>query len=109
MKFKINELEWEIKEIPLKELIQKYKDTHEGEYSDKELYVFGLCRYPENIIYLNQELCTGQKRKTLLHELIHCYLWSVGMQFNQFEEDDICNIASASNEFVNEVTNKYFK
>lgn len=109
MKFKINNIEWKIKEISLKEINQKYMDTHNGEVDNKELYCFGLCRYPENIIFLNKEICLGQKRKTLMHELVHCYLWSVGMQYNQFEEEDLCNVVSASNEFINEIVSKYFK
>lgn len=108
MKFKINSSEWEIKEISLLELNQKYIDTHD-EVQGKGLYVFGLCRYPEHIIYLNKELHRDQLKETLKHELTHCYLWSVGMQFDKFEEEDICNIVSSSNSFINEIVNEYFK
>ena len=108
MTFKLNNISWKIKEVTKDFLNEHYKQHHDGEHG-KSLYVFGLCQYPSSTIYLNKDLSPSQKRKTLMHELTHCYLWSVGMQFDKFEEEDICNVVASSHEFVLSIVNRYFK
>lgn len=51
--------------------------------------------------------------RTLKHELVHVWLWEYG--HNQHEEarkysyEDICEIVASSNDFINEVVDKYKK
>ena len=70
MKFKINNREWEIKEITKEEIIQIY----EKETKQETITVSGITKFENNIIYLNKEMCYDMKKQTLMHELMHCYI-----------------------------------
>ena len=70
MKFKMNNHEWEILELPKEQI----KLIYEKETNEKKIYVYGLTKYDNHKIYINKELCFDMKRKTLMHELMHCYI-----------------------------------
>lgn len=55
-------------------------------------------------------MCFEQQIKTLKHELTHCFIWSYGMyNVEGYNEEFICDLVSASNDFINEVVEKYIK
>ena len=70
MKFKMNNHEWEILELSKEQI----KLIYEKEMNEETLYVYGLTKYDNHKIYINKELCFDMKRKTLMHELMHCYI-----------------------------------
>lgn len=102
MKFKMNNREWEIKEISQ----EQFEPTTEEEGS-----CFGLCAYEEQTIYLWKDLCLEQKRQTLMHELLHCYIgcYISFEDIGNYPEDVMCNICSNSHEIIHEIVEKYFK
>ena len=102
MKFEMNNDKWEIKIISNDEMAKK---------SDSDLintFTHGLTVYNENTIYLN-ELAPNKKR-TLYHELVHCYLYEFG--FNSFDKqfnlEDVCEISASSCDIINKIINDYF-
>lgn len=104
MNFKINNDTWKIQEIEADEL----KEMYEEEMQEKAYYVFGVTQKSKHIIYINKDMCEEQKLKTLKHELTHCYIWEYGL-YNVMDvnEEVICDIVASSNDFINEVVNKY--
>jgi Zn-dependent peptidase ImmA (M78 family) len=103
MKFKINGSCWIIKEMDTKELSKRF----EGEENE---FLYGFCSYTENKIYLNNMLCENRKKHTLIHELTHCWTMENGWGFNEnVSREDLCNIVAGINNFINEITEKYFK
>ena len=55
-------------------------------------------------------MCFEQQIKTLKHELTHCFIWSYGMyNVESYNEEFICDLVAASNDFINEVVEKYIK
>jgi len=57
----------------------------------------------------NNEMCIQQKKKTLMHELMHCYLWECGTcDFSQFNEEDLCNFSASSHYIIHEIVSNYF-
>lgn len=102
MKFKINNDNWEIREID-KDKIREYWQIITGE----DTCVFGLTMKTSQIIFLNSDICYEQKIKTLKHELCHCYIWEYGLYYSDFEEEDVCEICAKSNDFINEIIKKY--
>lgn len=98
MKFKINNTEWEIKEVE--------KDKMTCESSE---WTQGLTVYLEQKILLLK----GQPNieRTLKHELTHVWLYEYG--HNQHDEnkkysyEDVCEIVASSNDFINEVVKQY--
>ena len=106
MEFVINNDKWKIKELAEKDLLKLYNEGHE----DKASYIFGVTIYPKHRIYINNDMCYEQQRKTLKHELTHCYLWEYGMgSVDNFDAEMVCDILAGACNFVNETTNKYFK
>lgn len=106
MKFKINNDEWIIEEKDKEEL----KELYEKEEKEKAYFVFGVTIRPQHIIYINKDMCEEQKIKTLKHELTHCYIWEYGMyNVMDINEEVICDIVAASNDFINGVVEQYKK
>lgn len=106
MKFKINNNEWEI--------IMCYPDTlkqmYEEAMEEKAYYVFGLTQKSTHEIYINNASCINQQIRTLKHELTHCYIWEHGLYYvDNVNEEVICDLVSASNDFINEVTERFKK
>ena len=104
LEFKINNDKWIIEEKSKEELEELYqKETEEKIY-----FVFGVTIKPQHVIYINKDMCEQQKIKTLKHELTHCYIWEYGL-FNVIDvnEEVICDLVACSNDFINEVVEKY--
>lgn len=101
MKFKCNNTEWTIKEISNVEM----QDKFELENS----FTHGITIYSENTIYLNKE--TVNIMRTLKHELTHVWLYEYGhyQEEKEFTNEDVCEIVACSNDFINEVINRYFR
>lgn len=104
MKFKINDREWEIKEIP-QDMFEPTSDPAE------QGVCYGLCAYNEQIIYLWKDLHKEQKRRTLMHELLHCYIgcYISFEDIGNYPEDVMCNICANSHDIIHKIVEDYFK
>lgn len=104
MKFKINDREWEIKEVTQEELRNVHNDnTGEGCY-------YGTTFPNTKEIWLWKDLPLDTKRKTLYHELMHCYIFSY-ISFNNipFEIDDFCDISANAHNKIQKISDDYFR
>ena len=108
MKFKINDRDWEIKELSqesMRDTIKDYKydgDPKEGKY-------FGLTYFDSQTIYIDKDLCEQQKRQTLFHELMHCYIGTYLFNNSRdYTEEDLCNISACSHDMIDRIVNEYF-
>lgn len=103
----INDEEWTIEEREGKFILDVYNRHRE----EKAGYMFGLTSFPDRKIYLNSEVESfHQKRRTLLHELMHAFLWSMGAcEFDRFDEEDMCNFSAASHYVIHDIVEKYFE
>lgn len=105
MQFKINNVIWEIKKVnndEMNEIASKYRNVEQYEYYR------GYTSYVENVIYLNT-INEIDMEYVLRHELIHAYLYSIGMyNLESYSEEDVCDIASRSAYVVNEIVENYF-
>ena len=99
MKFEINNTEWEIKEISSEEM--------ERNHGKEGYYTHGITCYSEDIIYINKT--SPEKERTLKHELTHCWMYMYGhnQDDKKFTNEDICEIVASSNDFINEIVQKY--
>ena len=71
MKFKINDIEYEIIEVDENEFIKTKEEAQDESY-----FLWGQTRFDTFKVLIYKELPIGQKRKTLMHELMHVYLKS---------------------------------
>ena len=104
-KFEINNEMWSIKEVVSNWIRDEYNQKTKSDAN----YVFGLTDFANRKIYINICQDFAQKRRTLMHELMHTYLWTVGAcNFSQFDEEDLCNFSSASHYIIHKIVEEYF-
>lgn len=104
MKFKINNDTWEIRTANK----EKMKDLW-SKITGEDTCVFGLTLKTSQIIYICSDICKEQQVKVLKHELAHCYIWEYGLYYSDYDEEIVCEIVAKSNDFINEVVERYFK
>ncbi len=104
MKFKMNDRDWEIKEISQEMFAPTDDPREQGD-------CYGLCAYNEQVIYLWKDLHIQQKRKTLMNELMHCYIGSyISFEdIDEYNEDVLCNISANSHDIIHKIVEDYFK
>lgn len=114
MKFNVNGLNWEIKELSQKE-IKEFNNSRKGEgekddvSSISERY-YGITYHDILKIYIDKDLPEERKIKTLIHELTHVYISTyITHQDIKYCEEDVCDINANSHDFINKIVNKYFK
>lgn len=98
MEFKINGTKWTIEEVDEATINNEMK-------SDGTLGV---------TIYKNQKIMLLKDQaniiKTLKHELTHVWMYEYGHNQNDdktFSYEDVCEIVASSNDFINEIVEKY--
>lgn len=106
MKFKINNDEWIIELKGKEELLDLYKT----QYDEDASFCFGVTERAQHFIWINANMPLEQQIKTLKHELAHCYIWEYGLyEVPNFNEEMACDLVSRSNDFINEIVEKYKK
>lgn len=106
MNFIMNKNIWEIKELSQQEICKE----KEVEYNPSAGSYFGVTFFKKQLIVLDKDLSVTQKRKTLRHELVHCYIGSY-ISFedvNNWNEDQICDLVANSYDIIEEIINDYF-
>lgn len=109
MDFRINNRNWEIKELSQEEMRETYKNyKYDGEPAEGKY--FGLTYFDKQIILIDKDLHIEQKQQTLMHELMHCYLGTYGFtnSHDQYNEEDVCNISANSHDVIHAIIEKYF-
>ena len=110
MKFKMNDRDWEIKELSQEEIRQHFIDyKYDGEPVQGKYY--GMTYMDEQTIYLDCDLHTNKKKKTLYHELMHCYksCFICFYELNNQDEDFWCELSANSHDIIHEIVEDYFK
>lgn len=106
MEFEINNEKWKIKEVSQECLCEE----NGVEFKNDGNFYLGLTCPMAKEILLFDRLDNVQKRKTLMHELMHCYIFTF-MSFNeiQLSIDDFCDISANSHDIIHKITEDYFK
>lgn len=110
MDFILNNISWSIIELENKRFLELRKELGEEQNCPVEpnSFVYGFCDYASHRIFLNSYQCISEKKRTLIHELVHCWLWSHGASYTSYCEDALCDTVSSSHEFIHEIVSKYF-
>lgn len=104
MKFKMNNRDWKI--------IEKTQEEMKKEVGNEDGNFYGLTFYRTQEIWLYKDLYKEQKRQTLMHELMHCYIGTyVTLMENliKYDEDLLCDISANSHDIIHEIVEEYFK
>ncbi len=103
MKFKMNELEFEIKYATADEVKAVFNDKSE------ESYYYGSTTMSTQEILINKEVSLEKQKETLYHELMHCYIYCYLCDGIQFDEEGICNISAKSHNKIHKIAEDFFK
>lgn len=98
MEFEINNTKWTIKEVDEATINNEMKND----------YTMGVTIYKTQEILLLKD--QANSIKTLKHELIHVWLYEYGHAQNdetKYNYEDVCEIVASSNNFINEIVEKY--
>lgn len=112
MKFKMNGRIWTIKEVEQEKFwIDDGEKEKIGTQEYHKEYYFGRCQYGIQEIWIWKDISKEQKRKTLYHELMHCYR---GSYFGFFDldgqtEDFWCDVSANSHDIIHRIVEEYFK
>lgn len=106
----MNNRKWEIIELSQEEMKQHVKDYKwDGEPVEFGKY-YGQTYLDEQKIYIDKDLHVEQKRQTLQHELMHCYIGCYLFNSSrEYSEEDLCNISANSHDIIHKIVEKYFK
>lgn len=104
MNFKINNRNWEIKEVDGQWLLDEYKKDY-----DNAAFCFGLTKYSNQIIYINKDMKNETKKLTLYHELMHCYIWNYLHSCSEYGEEVLCDVSANSHDIIHKIVEDYFK
>lgn len=114
MKFRINGTNWEIKEAT-QEQLKTIKNSRAGNGEKEDIKslterYYGITFTDLCIIYLDQDLPQERKRKTLLHELAHCYIVSyITHEEKNYNEEMVADIVANSHDIIKDIVDKYFE
>jgi hypothetical protein len=104
----MNNRAWIIKEVP--ESVFWEDDGDLDKMNNKEHY-FGRTKYATQEIWLDKDLKKDIKKKTLYHELIHCYKASYICYYDldNLGEDFWCELSANSHNIIHKIVEDYFK
>lgn len=103
MKFKMNNVEYTIKEVSQQKFWDYQVDEQDG-------YYYGQSHFQIQEVWIDKDLFIEQKRKALYHELTHIYvreyLTSSDINLN---EELLCDISANSHDIIHKIAEDYFK
>lgn len=113
MKFKMNDITFTIKEVSqkeYKELRIKEDEEEDVEISDVKKGVYqGATHHTRGVIYIDKNLPHDIKRKTVIHELTHCYIREyVTHEEKTYNEEDVADLVSNSHDIIHRIVELYF-
>lgn len=114
MKFKMNDITYVIKEVSQKEYkeLRVKEDEEDGvEISDVKNGIYqGSTHHTKGIIYIDKNLPHEIKRKTLIHELTHCYIREyITHEEKTYSEEMLADIVANSYDIIHKIVEDYFK
>ena len=113
MKFKINNMEWTIKELSqeeIKTIQNERKAKDEDNIKSLDTRYFGVTYHDNLEIILDKDLAPDRKKKTLIHELTHCYIGCyITHQEKTYDEEMVADIVSNSYDIIQKIVNEYFE
>lgn len=103
MKFKMNNVEFEIKEVSQEEMLQWKCDEQDG-------YYYGQTHFMTQEVWIDKILSKEKKRKTLIHELTHVYIREY-LTSRDIEPDEevLCDINANSHDIIHKIVEDYFR
>lgn len=98
----INDLLYRIEEHESDDIV--YLNKGESETS-----VFGRHVPSEQKVYIHKHLSNEAKRRTLVHELTHAFVYAYGLEEVVMDEEGCCKFLSIYSKRINEIADRYMR
>ncbi len=100
MMFHMNGVEYKIIEVPQSE----YNKVNEDDG-----YYYGQSHFYTQEIYISEDVSYERKKKTLYHELMHCYIreYITTKDIDSFDEEILCDISANAHDIIHEIVEQY--
>lgn len=106
-KLSLYEDKYEIIEVSKEEM---YKINEARGKEDRNYYPYGITSHHERKIFINEEICDKEKERTLVHELMHAWMYITANAYQEnYNEEHICEMVAASNQLINDIVNEYMQ
>jgi len=102
MKFKMNNVEYIIKEVSQDYLNSEKIDEEDG-------YYYGKTYFMTQEVCIDKDTSLERKRKTLIHELTHVYIreYLTTRDINT-DEEVVCDVHANSHDIIHKIVEDYF-
>lgn len=103
MKFTMNNVEFTIKEVEQEEMKKWLCDEQDG-------YYYGQTHFMTQEVWIDKVLSKEKKKKTLIHELTHCYIreYLTSRDISP-DEEVLCDISANSHDIIHKIVEDYFR
>jgi hypothetical protein len=107
MTFMMNDRRWIIKEVAQEVF---WEDDGGLDKMNNNEYYFGRTHFDTCEIWLYRNMSEEQKRKTLYHELLHCYrgMFLTFSSLDNQDEDTWCDITANAHDIIHTIIDDYF-
>lgn len=104
MKFKMNGVEFTIKEVDQLKM-------REWQVEEEDGYYYGQTHFMTQEVWIEGSLSKEKKRKTLYHELMHVYIreYLTTRDINFDDEEVLCDISANAHDIIHKIVEEYFK
>ena len=104
-KFTMNGTHYTILEVPQDKMWE-----HKKEQRQEDGYFFGQTHFDTQEIWLSQEMTQEKKRRTLMHEVMHCYIkeYFTTQDIENYNEEVLCDLTANSHDIIEGIVANYF-
>lgn len=99
MKFTVNKLEWTMELVDEDKVLLNKEDG----------VILGLTDYIVQTISIRKGMSEQLTRRTVIHELCHCFLFSFGFNVSAYDEETVCNLFESHADSILKLTDKFMK
>lgn len=110
--FKINNEDWKIYDLTQEKIKECQRERNKkglADDPDEQGIIYGVTYIDKQIILIDKDLPLQRKRKTLIHELTHCFISTTISHLEmKYDEEFVADIVANSFDSISDVVGKYF-
>lgn len=99
MEFAVNKLKWTMELVDEDKVLLNKEDS----------IILGLTDYIVQRISIRKGMSEQLTRRTVIHELCHCFLFSFGFNVSAYDEETVCNLFESHADSILALTDEFMK